>query len=631
VVTNNESAEYGRASGATINVASRSGTNRIHAALYEFIRNTDLNAAGFFKPTVVGGSGITTPFVKPTFNRNQYGFDVGGPILKDKFFFFLDYEGFRQVLKPLTVLTLPTQNELNGILVQPVRNALTGVIYPAGTPIPTSAINPLSQQIISYFKQISGLPVAGITTASTANGVTGLASNDYAKQVPFNDNADKGDLRLDWQINPASSAFLRVSDRKEDGLNFPSIPVPLDGQTNGKIRILDQQIALGYTQTIGANKVLDVRMGLDRTKAGKYNLSIGNTAFNSIPGLPTTNTVVAGGLPSIGITGFSGFGRQSTNPQWQDPALIDPKVNFTWIKGNHSLKFGYEYEHIWMAVNDNNPLYGSWTYGGGYSVCTPTTSASCATNSSGGAAATTAVSDTYWADFLFGTTNQYSLANYYEAHLTQNMHSVYAQDDWKVNSSLTLNLGLRWEYGAPYSEAYNNLSNFDPADRVHGYPHAWVHRHQQCRPLLGWRRLRQDADQSLPWRLRSTRRLCLGSHSHNRCPRRLRHQLRPLHPRRFGRHPGHQRAQRTVCLCHAALARSQRPAIAPSIRATRQISPPAPTSASTPVPTTSPTSPKTPRTATSRATSSACRRPSPRTPCWTSPSSATTASNCKAS
>jgi hypothetical protein len=110
--------------------------------------------------------------------------------------------------------------------------------------------------------------------------------------------------------------------------------VPVDGQTNGKIRILDQQIALGYTETIGASKVLDVRMGLDRTKAGKYNLSIGNTAFNSIPGLPTTNAVVAGGLPSIGITGFSGFGRQSTNPQWQDPALIDPKVNFTWVKGN---------------------------------------------------------------------------------------------------------------------------------------------------------------------------------------------------------------------------------------------------------------------------------------------------------
>src|SRR6202008_2015077 len=103
VVTDNESAEYGRSSGATVNVASQSGTNRFHATAYEFIRNTDLNAPGFFKPTLVGSSGISFPFQKPTFQRNQYGINVGGPILKDKLFFFLDYEGFRQILKTLTV------------------------------------------------------------------------------------------------------------------------------------------------------------------------------------------------------------------------------------------------------------------------------------------------------------------------------------------------------------------------------------------------------------------------------------------------------------------------------------------------------------------------------------------------
>ena len=97
--------------------------------------------------------------------------------------------------------------------------------------------------------------------------------------------------------------------------------------------------------------------------------------------------VVAGGLPSVGISGFTGFGRQSTNPQWQNPALLDPKVNFTWVKGKHSLKFGYEYEHVWMAVNDNNPLYGSLTYGGGYSWRCGISSV-CATNASGGAAPT---------------------------------------------------------------------------------------------------------------------------------------------------------------------------------------------------------------------------------------------------
>ena len=450
VVTDNENAEYGRSSGATINVASQSGTNRFHATVYEFIRNTDLNAAGFFKPLTVSNTGATVPFKKPTFNRNQFGFNVGGPILKDKLFFFLDYEGFRQVLKPLSVLTLPTQNELNGILVVPVKNATTGVIYPAGKAIPASAINPLSQQIISFFKSpavYNALPISGLAT-------TGLASNDYAVQVPFTDNADKGDLRLDWQINPKSSAFLRVSDRKENGVNFASIPIPLDGQTNGKIRILDQQIALGYTYLLGANKVIDARLGLDRTKAGKFNLSIGNTAFSTpgqpgfIPGLPS-NPVVAGGLPSIGITGFTGFGRQSTNPQWQDPALIDPKVNFTWVKGKHSMKFGYEYERVWMAVNDNNPLYGSFGYGGGYS-------------NAGGST----VSDTYWADFLFGTTNAYSLANYYVAHLTQNTHNLYAQDDWHVFPNLTLNLGLRWEYGSPYADLYNRISNFDPGTQT---------------------------------------------------------------------------------------------------------------------------------------------------------------------
>jgi hypothetical protein len=439
IVTNNESAEYGRSSGATVNVATASGTNRFHATAYEFIRNTDLNAAGYFKPTTVGNTGIVTPFKKPTFNRNQFGVNFGGPIVKDKLFYFVDYEGFRQTLRPLSVFTLPTLNELNGDLVVPVKNPITGITYPANTPIPQSAINPISQKIIGFFKQIPNLPQSGLPS-------TGLATNDIPVQVPFTDNSDKGDLRLDYQQNANSSWFLRVSDRKETGVNYPALPLPLDGQTNGTIRLLDQQVALGYTHLIGANKVLDARLGLSRTKAGKFSLSIGDNAI-TIPGLPSDPTV-AGGLPSTSITGFTAFGRQSTNPQWQNPALLDPKLNFTWVKGRHSLKFGYEYEHIWMAVNDNNPLYGSFSYAGGYS------------------AVGTPVSDSYWADFLFGVTNNYSLANYFVAHLRQTLNSAYAQDDWKVDPKLTLNLGLRWEYGSPYSEQKNFISNFDPTSQT---------------------------------------------------------------------------------------------------------------------------------------------------------------------
>jgi outer membrane receptor protein involved in Fe transport len=450
VVTNNESAEYGRSSGATINVATRSGTNNFHTTLYEFIRNTDLNAYGYIH--AISG---THTFPKPGFNRNQFGANFNGPIIRNKLFWFLDYEGFRQTLTPTVVLTVPTQNEINGILAVDVQDPFSpGTYYKAGTSILNSPnASPISKQILGFFSDLpSQCQVAPGSVG--INPTTGVDSNDCATNAPFTDNADKGDLRFDYQQSDKTSWFLKASDRKETGINFPTLPLPLDGQTNGRIKILDQQVALGYTRLIGANKVLDARLGLSETRAGKFTLSIGDDAI-TVPGLPT-NPVVAGGLPSTSVSGgFTAFGRQSTNPQWQYPSLLDPKVNFSWIKGKHSFKFGYEYEHIWMQVQDSNPLYGSFTYGKGYSACPATAGAACNNP--------TAAADTYWADLLFGTTNNYALATYFRAHLLQTLDSVYAQDDWKVSPTLTLNLGLRWEYGSPYSEANNNLSNFDPA------------------------------------------------------------------------------------------------------------------------------------------------------------------------
>lgn len=444
VVTNNESAEYGRGSAATINVASQSGGNQFHAKLYEFLRNTDLNAAGFFRPTTIGTNG-PVPFVKPTSNRNQFGGDFGGPILRDKMFFFLDYEGLRAITKPLYVLTLPTQNELNGKLVVPVTNPITGVTYPANTAIPSTAFDPLSAVIVAAFKNISGLPLSGSAS-------TGQNAADYSVLIPFRDYSDKGDLRLDYTASPSARYFLRASDHKETGINFPTIPLPLEGQTGGYQRILDQQIALGYTGSFGSNRLLDLRLGLSRTKAGKTPLSEGTAPVlvngAPIPGLGSLPASFQGGLPAVSITGgFSSFGRQTTNPQFQNPALLDPSATYTWIKGNHSLKFGYEYEHVWMGVFDNNPPYGSFSFGGSYS-------------------SPTKVADAYWADFLFGTTSAYSLAGAFEAHLRQTLDSAYVQDDWKVTPDLTLNLGIRWEYGSPYSEQHNYVSNWDPGSQT---------------------------------------------------------------------------------------------------------------------------------------------------------------------
>jgi len=460
VITNNESAEYGRSSGATVNLSTKSGTNEIHTTLYEFVRNTDLNAFGYIKPIATNAvTGALIPAVKPTFNRNQFGLNFGGPFIKNRLFWFLDYEGFRQTLTPTVFDTVPTTNELNGQLAVAVQDPWSpGTYIPAGTPY-TSWPSQAKADADKTALAIASLYQAALPTKCTVTSglsTTGVYTNDCPLNAPFTDHADKGDLRLDFQQTANTSWFLKASDRKEVGKNFNLLPEPIDMQTNGHILIHDEQIALGFNHAFSANKFLDARLALSGTSAGKWTFAIGSTSFPSsdIPGLPSISNV-SGGLPSMAISGgFTSFGRQSTNPQWQNPSLLDPKVNYSWVKGRHSLKFGYEWEKVFQEIQDSNPLYGSFTYGGGYSACPTSAGAACT--------GTSKVADTYWADFLFGTSSAYSLSTYYITHVYQSMDSAYAQDDFKISQKITLNLGLRWEYGSPWWERNNYISNFNP-------------------------------------------------------------------------------------------------------------------------------------------------------------------------
>ena len=429
VVTNNETAEYGRASGATVNVAFAQGSNAFHGLAYDYLRNTVLNAIGFFRPP--GG-------VKPQFIRNQFGGNVSGPILRDHLFFFLDYEGFRQERKQVSTATLPTPAQLGGVFATTVYNPYTGAAFAPGTSILSSPdISPIARTIAG---EIGALHPGN---AAASNYTTLQRSQNFS---------DKGDIRLDYTQNQRNSFFLRVSDLKQNATDFPIFGLPLDGNSNGKQRILDQQVALGYTRVIGANQLLDVRLGLSRTKAGKFSLSIGDDPGFTFPGLPT-DPIVAGGLPSVTISGFSALGRQATNPQFQNPALLNPKINYSWVVRNHSIKAGYEYQHTWMAVQDTNPLYGGFFFQGGFSRPLDAT----------GKPAGTATTDNYVADFLFGATNQYTLSSYFVAHLRNESNFAYIQDDWKASPRLTLNLGVRYEVTTPYWEQHNLQSNFDPA------------------------------------------------------------------------------------------------------------------------------------------------------------------------
>jgi len=424
VVTNNMSAEYGRAGGGLINVAYRSGTNVFHGAGWEFYRDTKLNATGFFKPA----SGE-----KPPMSRDQFGYTFGGPILRNKAFFFTDYEGFRRTFKQVGFYTIPTPAQRQGLLSVAVRNPLTGVTYPAGTPIPMTDF---------ARKVLSGLP-----DPTNAN-----ASNNWVVLQEFKNTTDKWNVRGDIQISPSLNAFGRGGYRDADLFDQPPLPLPSGGSGNGETYVTSKQFVTGLTWTRNATSLLEARFGWSRTVAGKNPPALGTASALdefSITGLPT-DPRVAGGLPTQLITGYADLGRQATNPQWQYPTLWNPKINYTWIAGRHSLKTGYEYQYIQTEVQDVNPLYGRDEYRGSF------------TRPSGAAA-----NNQYnLADFMFGLRNLYALSNILVANLRQQMHFTYLQDDFRVNDRLTLNLGLRYEYATPQYEKDNILSNYDPDTRT---------------------------------------------------------------------------------------------------------------------------------------------------------------------
>jgi hypothetical protein len=420
VVTNNMSAEYGRAAGATVNVSYRSGTNKLNTSAWEFLRDDAMNATGFFKPATG----------KPGINRNQFGGLFGGPIVRNKAFFFADYEGQRQTRNVTAISSIATPAQRQGVFAVDIRDPRSGTVYPAGTPIPVTSF---AQKVLA------GLP------DSTAAGNT----NNYSTLQELTADYDKANGKIDLQASPTVSFFGRYGFRNLDTFDQPPIPLPSGGSGNGAIYAKNRQLVLGTTWMPGGTSLLEARFGYSWTQAGKNPPALGtDSAFNQfgLPGLPD-DPRISGGLPTILITGYSDLGRQATNPQWQYPTVYNPKLNYTWTRGAHSLKSGYELQWINTEVQDVNPLYGRDTYNGSF------------TRPAGATA-----SNLYnLADFELGLRAQYALSSVLVAHLRRNMQFAYLQDDWRASRRLTLNLGLRYEYSTPYWERDNILSNYDAA------------------------------------------------------------------------------------------------------------------------------------------------------------------------
>jgi len=461
VSTDNYSAEYGKAGGAVVNAATKSGSSQFHGAVWDYIRNPKANAVGPFP---------LTPGSVPGPQQNQFGGVFGGPLplrfltRTGKTFFFVDFEAVRRVQHAPLTATVPTAEQLTALLsgttpfydssgaVIPLVNPYT-TTYATSATIPggiiTSAnLNPLAKIVLTNFLNVANQPG------------TAVASGNFTSNPAASLNSNKGDGRFDWAISEKQTFFVRYSSRAANVVDPSPIPAPNYGKSNGNTYQANQQIAAGYTLVLTPNSALDARLGLTWSQANRNPFNLGGDNILVDAGIPNAPTAldISGGLNTQSVTGFSPtWGRSASTPTSVNPFAIDPKVNYSLLHGKHSLKFGYEYQHVSIVVSNTHPQFGTDTYKGLF------------TEGKLKAAAPGGVTDPAYkqawalADFAFGARSQYELGN--QTVITEELreHAAYAQDDWHALPNLTLNMGLRYEFATPTWELNNELSNFSPS------------------------------------------------------------------------------------------------------------------------------------------------------------------------
>ncbi len=435
VQTSTFSAEFGQAAGAVVNVTTKSGTNDLHASLFEYLRNSFFDADPFFQPAGTA---------KPQFIQNQYGATAGGRILKDRTFFFFGWQGTRTDDAAPQLGVVPTNAQLNGSFTAAIFDPATTVANPngsgyirsafAGNVIPKSRFDPVAANLLSLYP------------APNLPGKNNFFSNQEETIAQ-----DQFVGRLDHRFSDKDSIFGRYSTSSNHNVLPAQLPLPASNPSI--VKPAAHSIVASETHIFTPALISELRGGYQETQEiqqinaprefSQYGI-VGVPDYPQVLGLPT---FAVSGLSTIGTTGPGTLQTAATGsgnlPIDKEGRVIDADGNLSWVHGRHTFKTGFDFQQVTLYANVTLNARPAYSFTGIYTQNPQS-------RSNTGAA---------FADFLLGDSASATESTRSVSNSRQHIYQSYVQDDWQVTSRLTINAGLRYELPLPFYETSNNYAD----------------------------------------------------------------------------------------------------------------------------------------------------------------------------
>ncbi|HET8825803.1 MAG TPA: TonB-dependent receptor [Terriglobales bacterium] len=428
-VLSNFEPEFGRNGGAIVNIVTKSGTNAIHGDAFEYFRNDALDARNYFDQNFAP---------KAPFHNNQFGGSLGGPVVKNKTFFFLDYEGQRENVGVVATACVPTAAQ--------IAQAKTNISNAGGV------VSPVGQALLNFFPHNSANYISGASSGSI--GCTGVNNSDYIAIAPSFNNLSSFIAKIDHSFSTKNN----LTGRYFFGDSTQQFPLALNA-TGGQLPGFDtvtptrvQLVSLSDVQVISANKVNELRYGWNRFAEGFFpqDSKVDPSSFGLCNVPASFGTCHSSGLPIILLaptpTGASGFfsqlGATSGDPRQRVDTNSQLLDSFSWKVGSHDLRFGGEFHRTSVHQRFDKYSRGRVRFNDLESLLQmmPQT----------------------------GATGTFDYTGNTLRHTYQNGFGFYAQDSFRLNSRIMLNYGLRWDYYSVVAEKNHLFSDFVPTSPTQG-------------------------------------------------------------------------------------------------------------------------------------------------------------------